>query len=100
MKVDQNSLEKVILKEVKKFVEENDIELDNELTNVTRLIGPESILDSIELVSFIVQLEEELELIYGSVVELANERAMSQRTSPFINVENLSKYIVILLANG
>ena len=100
MEVNQNSLEKIILKEVEKFVEENDIELNNELTNVTRLIGPESILDSIELVSFIVQLEEELELIYGSVVELANERAMSQRTSPFINVENLSKYIVILLANG
>lgn len=78
------------------FIEENDIELEDTISSTTRLIGSTGILDSMELVTFIVDVEDFIEDNYNRNVELANDRAMSRRTSPFINIESLSKYILEL----
>lgn len=60
----------------------------------TRLVGEKSALDSIGLVTLIVDLEEKIAEKYGRELVLADERAMSLRQSPFRRVESLADYIV------
>lgn len=59
----------------------------------TRLLGREAVLDSMGLVNLIVEVEQRLEDIYDLTVVLADERAMSQKNSPFRSVETLADYI-------
>jgi acyl carrier protein len=63
----------------------------------TSLIGREAVLDSMGLVNLIVEIEQRLEEDYGVVVILADERAMSQKKSPFHSVGSLTDYICQLI---
>ncbi|NQV77901.1 MAG: hypothetical protein HQ490_06040, partial [Lutibacter sp.] len=71
-----------------------DISIEGELNNETRLIGSAGIFDSMDLVSFIVELEEVINDAFSTDIELANDSVMSSRTSPFINISTLSDYIL------
>lgn len=85
-------IEKFVRDKMKSFADENDIEI-NELKNNTRLMGGTGLFDSMDLVRFIVELEEALEDDFSLEVSLTSEKAMSRSTSPFINISTLSKYI-------
>lgn len=61
------------------------------------LIGREAVLDSMGLVTLIVEVEQRLEEDYDMAVILADERAMSQRKSPFRSVRSLTDYICQLV---
>lgn len=63
----------------------------------THLIGRGSVLDSLGLVTLIVDLEQRLEEEYGVSVVLANDRAISQKNSPFRTVQSLTEYICLLI---
>ena len=63
----------------------------------TKLFGGDGILDSLGLVSYIVNVEEALEDEYGVSVILADEKAMSRRTSPFSRISYLVDYIIELI---
>ncbi len=63
-------------------------------TPETRLLGEKAVLDSIGLVSLIVDLEEKVAARFGKEIVLADERAMSLRYSPFRRVESLADYVV------
>lgn len=76
------------------FIEENQIEVSDKLDEDSRLIGSASVFDSMELVSFIVDVEEFLEENYNLELQLASEKAMSRRNSPFISAKALSEYII------
>lgn len=58
----------------------------------TALLGPGGALDSIGLVSVIVELEQTLSDRTGSEVSLMNDRALSQTRSPFRTVRALAEY--------
>jgi acyl carrier protein len=62
----------------------------------TYLIGSGSLLDSLGLVNLIVDLEQRLENEHGISITLADERAMSQKHSPFRTVGSLADYICLL----
>tara|TARA_B110000879_G_C11176007_1_gene515968 strand:+ start:1211 stop:1534 length:324 start_codon:yes stop_codon:yes gene_type:complete len=64
----------------------------------TKLFGENGNLDSMGLVIFISDLEELIDEEFGKNLTLADDRAMSQKTSPFRNVETLCKHIEILLS--
>ena len=49
----------------------------------TRLIGGNSPLDSIALVSLIVELEQQIEERYDVTTTLTDDQAMSEKRSPF-----------------
>lgn len=66
----------------------------------TRLLGAESVLDSLGLVTLIVEVEDRLEAAHGISVTLANDQAMSQARSPFLTVQTLSEYIGSILRDG
>ena len=56
------------------------------------LYGREGVLDSLELVTMVVAVEEAIEDELGVTVVLADEKAMSQRTSPFLTIGTLAAY--------
>lgn len=81
-----------VLSQIKIYCDENTIEA-KELTQSTRLFGSGGLFDSMDLVSFIVELEQALEDEIGVRISLTDEKAMSRRTSPFINPDSLSDFI-------
>lgn len=63
----------------------------------TVLFGSNSNLDSLGLINLIVTVEQNIEDELDTTITLADERAMSQETSPFRTVGTLTDYIEILL---
>jgi len=61
------------------------------------IYGGDSSLDSLGLVSLIVGLEQNIEDELDQSVTLADEKAMSQKSNPYQNINILSDYIIDLL---
>ena len=66
----------------------------------TRLLGSQSVLDSLHLVSLLINVEREVEDTFGVALTLANERALSMKESPFRTVESLTSYIDVLIGEA
>jgi acyl carrier protein len=64
----------------------------------TRLFGADAELDSLALVSVIVDVEEAVSAASGRTISLTDDRAMGQQVSPFTDVGALTAYVVELLA--
>ena len=59
----------------------------------TELFGANGILDSLGLVTFVVEIEQDVRDKFDVEIVLADERAMSQKHSPFRSVEKLAGYV-------
>jgi acyl carrier protein len=95
--METKEIEDLVIRSLKEVVEVHDILIDSPLDSGTRLFGQKGVLKSIELVSLIVDLEEKIEDEYGISLVLADERAVSQKRSPFRSVTSLAEYICKLL---
>jgi acyl carrier protein len=60
----------------------------------TLLFGADAPLDSLSLVSVIVDVEQAVSDAAGTEVSLTDDRAMSQEVSPFTDVGALTDYIL------
>ena len=60
----------------------------------TVLVGAGAVLDSLGVVQLIVEIEQRVEQAHGVSITLANDKAMSQRNSPFATVGVLSDHVV------
>jgi len=89
-------LQKELIIFLNNFIKENDIDLHNDIDLNSRLLGSSSALDSMDLVTFIVEVEQFLDDNYGFQIQLATEKAMSRRSSPFVSIKSLSNYIIEL----
>tara|TARA_B100000579_G_scaffold324280_1_gene274045 strand:- start:6545 stop:6832 length:288 start_codon:yes stop_codon:yes gene_type:complete len=88
-----NDIETIVINLLKDLGDENG---NDNLLNAnlkTKLFGENGNLDSMGLVIFISDLEELLQENFNKNITLADDRAMSQKTSPFRNVETLIKHI-------
>ena len=85
-------LESKIIKFLEDFLKE-ELEETIELSLDSKLFGGGGPLDSMALVNLVVDLEELIEDDYGKTITLADEKAMSRRTSPFSTVQNLIYYV-------
>lgn len=63
----------------------------------TVLAGPAASLDSLGLVNLIVVTEEMIEEEFDQLINIADQKAMSQENSPFRTVGTLTEYIASLL---
>ena len=63
----------------------------------TRLYGGEGNLDSIELVNLVVAIEQNIEDEFDVSITIADERAMSQKHSPFRTIGSLATYLNMIL---
>jgi D-alanine--poly(phosphoribitol) ligase subunit 2 len=69
-----------------------EIETSTELGKETPLFGRDGVLDSLGLVALVVAVEQAIEDHYGVTVSLADERALSERRSPFRTIGALADY--------
>lgn len=92
------SIEEIVLESLSDLGEENDNENLLNANLKTKLFGENGNFDSMGLVIFIADLEELLLEKFDKHLTLADDRAMSQKTSPFRNVESLCKHIETLLS--
>ncbi len=90
--------------QIKKFIFEalNEIDLEDsarkiDVSNDTVLYGEEGLMESIQLVNFIVAVEQKIEDTLGKTVSIADEKAISQKNSPFRTVETLCDYVISLI---
>jgi len=92
-----NAIEDLVVRSLKDVIEVFVVPVNGPIDPDTRLFGAKGILKSLELVSLIVDLEEKIVDEYGISLILADERAMSQKKSPFRTVSSLAQYVSMLL---
>ncbi|MDI6046666.1 hypothetical protein [Flavobacterium yafengii] len=91
--IDRKLVTELVLKTLKDYLEENELEVYLSEDEDAKLFGGDGILDSLGLVSFIVSVEEAIEDEFNISIILADEKAMSRRTSPFGRISYLIDYI-------
>jgi len=64
----------------------------------TRLFGGDSPLDSTGLASMVVEMEQQVNDLCEVEIVIADDRAMSQKGSPFRTIGALADYIQLLLS--
>ena len=64
----------------------------------THLYGSNGLLDSLRLVSLVLDLEQSVNERLGTAITSADSRAMSQQRSPFRSVGSLADYVAQTLA--
>jgi acyl carrier protein len=87
----------LVISELHNLLSQEDEPLLDNVGEDTALIGRRSVLDSIGLVTLIIDLEQRLEEQYSISLALADDRAMSQKNSPFLTVQSLTDYICSLI---
>ncbi len=88
---------KIILEQVEDYNELLDDKVDTSAGDETVLFGRGGVLDSVDFVRLLVDIEQAVADEYGKHIALTNEKAMSQKNSPFRTVGTLSEYIKKLL---
>ncbi len=86
---------KLVLEAVKEIGEDQNNQALLDATEETRLFGEN--LDSMGIVFLVTDLESRISDELDVDLTLADERAMSQKTSPFRSVKTLAKYANTLI---
>jgi acyl carrier protein len=79
------------------FNEQLEFKIDLERGGDAPLFGHDGVLDSLGLVSFVVAVEQAIESELGVTLTVADEKAMSQKHSPFRTIGALANYVEDLM---
>jgi hypothetical protein len=90
----QESVLEIIFRALHNLNDEMDNENKFEVGPTLCLFGANATLDSLSLVSVIVDVETDVSTALGRSISLTDDRAMSQAISPFDNVQTLTDYIM------
>jgi len=90
-------IKQAVIASFKQVITNSGKSYDGTFDTSTPLMGSESPFDSIDLVTFIVALEQKIEDDWSLTVTLADDRAMSQTISPFKTIGTISDYIDLLI---
>jgi acyl carrier protein len=90
--VDRNVIQDVVLAALRSANQTRPDDSQLDVSPEAPIFGPESALDSLGLVSLLMDVEEGLAGV-GPAVTLSDERAMSRKQSPFRSVPALVSYI-------
>ena len=93
----KNQIEAIIIEALQDLNDDIESESLENPNKDTKIFGEDGALDSLALVSLISDLEEGIHDHFDKDVTLADEKAMSQRRSPFGSVESLTEYIEMLI---
>ena len=97
--IDRTLALEIVLSALKDAVDQNGGDTSG-VTDETVIVGPGAVIDSIGVVSLIVDIEQRLEMDHQVSVTLANDRAMSQRNSPFRTAAVLADHILTTEREG
>lgn len=89
----------LVVEALRELLDARAIDAPGPLDAEVRLFGRAGLLDSLGLVSLVVAVEQAIADEYGVSVSLADDRALSQRNSPYRTVGSLAEYAASLL-NG
>ena len=93
MKINKKDIITMIINEASSI-----IDLENDEINFdTTIYGNDSRLDSLGLVNLLVTIEQNIEDEFDVSITIADEKAMSQKRSPFRTIGTLADYIDMLL---
>lgn len=95
--MDKENIQKIILEALEMANNMRDEGEEIPVSADTELYGSAGHLDSMGLVSFLIDVEEAL-MDMDINISLSDERAMSQSNSPFRNVLSLTDYIATLIS--
>lgn len=98
--VTSDAVEGIILKSLQSLNEEFDDEKKIKIDISTPLFGMDSQIDSLSLVSLIVDIETLLNTEYNLSISLTDDRAMSRAESPFLSALTLKNYILELASEA
>jgi acyl carrier protein len=93
MKGSKQFITGTILKTINDLIETLPDDQKFEPNENTILFGSGSTIDSLTLVSFIVDLESLLSEEYSQSISLTDDRAMTREKSPFNSIIDLAEYI-------
>ena len=64
------------------------------------LYGKHGRLESIDVVTLIMEVEDQIQNELGISITIADDRAMSQQNSPFLTIQTLTDYVAELLTEN
>ncbi|HEA65405.1 hypothetical protein LCGC14_2148130 [marine sediment metagenome] len=82
----------MIVKTLRELHEHEETKIPADLGGETPLFGRDGILDSVGLVTLVVAVEQACEDEFGVSISLADEKALSQRNSPYQTIGSLAAY--------
>ncbi len=88
----KSDIESLVLEAMQELNFQQEADKQLEIALETPLFGRHSKLDSLGLVNLIVMVEEKIADQLNVPITLADERAMSQKNSPFRTAQTLSDY--------
>ena len=89
----RSGVKRILLESIEELNQDADERISLHNGEDTPIFGSGSDLDSLGLVNLIVAVEEKIESDFSVSITLADEKAMSQKTSPFRTVGTLIEYI-------
>lgn len=91
---------KIISDAIAELNEELEYEELENVTAETPIFGGESGVDSLSLVSLVVEIEGQVNEAFDANVTLADEKAMSSRNSPYRNVASFTEFVLAKLGEN
>ena len=95
--LNKEQIEKIILGSLETINEERDEGGKLKFDSNSKLFGVGCPIDSLSLVSLIVDVETEINSIVENPISLMDDKAVMRKKSPFESVANLTEYIQELL---
>lgn len=95
-----DDIRELLLDAAREFNDELEFKIAVELGGSATLFGHDGVLDSLNLVSFIVAVEQEVAERFGVSVTLADEKALSQSRSPFRSIDALAAHVAARLSES
>jgi acyl carrier protein len=97
---DRGTALSVVQTALKELLSQNGDDVPEPFDEAVVLVGKDAVIDSLGMVSLIVEIEQALETGHDVSVTLANDRAMSERNSPFRTVGVLTDHVMTLISQA
>jgi acyl carrier protein len=98
--IDRKTALEVVIVSLRDAVEQSGNPVPADITEETVIVGKDALLDSVQVVSLIIDVEQRLEMDHNISVTLASDKAMSKRTSPFRTAGVLADYVCEVIKEG
>lgn len=96
--IERSQAYEIVVASLNEVFVQNGMPAAENITEETVLVGKDAVLDSLGVVSLIVEVEQRVESGHNVSVTLANDKAMSQKNSPFRTVGVLTDHVVAMVA--
>ena len=98
--MDRKTAMDVVIHCLREALEQSGAEMPAQIDESTVIVGKDAVVDSVGVVSLIVDVEQRLEMEHDVSVTLANDKAMSQKNSPFRTVGVLADHVLAVIEEG